>query len=142
MATPRHQTRTAPSAWASGTLPIILIFAAMFVGIAALLPLVQSSGATSTAGHIRVLEQQREDWQARLREKEVAVAELGSLDRIDKEARERLKMVPPVDVNYISIDAPAPAPHRLPGRFLPDQPNQTAAGDSLWEALTGWFPFP
>lgn len=142
MATPRQQARAVPSTWVTGTLPIILIFATMVVGIAALLPLVQSSGATSTAGHIRVLEQQREDWQARLHEQEVTVAELGSLDRIDKEARERLKMGPPTDVNYISIDAPAPAPHRMPGRFLPDQPNQVSAGDSLWKALTDWFPFP
>jgi cell division protein FtsL len=128
--------------WGAANLPVVLLVAAMVVGIAALLPLVQTSGATNTAGHIRALEQEREDWEARLHEQEVAVAELGSLNRIEKEARERLRMGPPKEVHYISVDAPPPEPHRLPSRFLPEQKQASEAGSSLWEDITDWLPGP
>lgn len=127
---------------AAGTLPVVLIVAAMVVGLAALLPLVQSSGATTTGANIRRLEQEREDWQARLQEQEIRVAELGSLTRIEQEAKTRLKMVPPQEVHYIRVDAPAPAPHRLPSRYLPEQSGLTDAGSSLWEDAFGWLPIP
>jgi hypothetical protein len=138
---PRPQARTAPG-FLTGNLPVILIVAAMVVGLAALLPLVQTSGATTAAGRIRQLEQERRDWQAQLHEQEVRVAQLGSLERIEKEARERLKMVPPAETHYFRVDAPAPAPHRLPSRFLPEEPPDTDTGASLWEDIAGWLPFP
>jgi hypothetical protein len=138
----RQQARAATGLGAGSTLPFVLLVAAMLVGVAALLPLVQTSGATTTAGRVRLLEQEREDWQAQLREQEIRVAGLGSLARIEKEARERLKMVPPTDVRYIPVDAPAPAPHRLPSRFLAEQPEQSDAGSSLWEDIAGWLPVP
>jgi cell division protein FtsL len=120
----------------------VLILAAMIVGLAALLPLVQSSGATTTAGNIRRLEQEREDMQARLQELEVRVAGLGSLSRIEHEATTRLKMVKPQEVHYIRVDAPAPAPHRLPSRYLPQPADSSSAGSSLWEDVFGWLPLP
>jgi cell division protein FtsL len=120
----------------------VLIIAAVLVGIAALLPLVQNSLATSTGGSISRLEQEREDWKARLNEQEIQVAQLGSLARIEREARERLKMVEPAEVNYLSVDAPAPAPHKLPSRYLPPEPPQPETGSSLWEDALGWLPLP
>lgn len=142
MAANPRQAHATPGIWSSSTLPVLLIVAAVAVGIAALLPLVQSSGATSTAGHIRQLQQEREDWQARLHEQEVKVARLGSLERIDQEARIRLKMGPPTIVHYFSVDAPAPAPHRLPARFLPPQDAPVEPGDTLWKDIADWLPLP
>lgn len=141
MTTDQRREPRAIGAGAS-TLPVVLIIAAMIVGMAAFLPLVQSSGATTTGGNIRRLEQEREDWSARLQEQEITVAELGSLTRIEQEARTRLKMAPPEEVHYIRVDAPAPAPHRLPSRYLPEQPGHTDAGSSLWEDAFGWLPIP
>lgn len=126
----------------STNLPVILTLAALVVGLAALLPLVQSSGATTTAGNIRLLEQQKTDWQARLREKELEVASLGSLDRIEKEAALRWKMVTPTDVRYITVPAPAPDERKLPTRYLPPEPGEQGGGSSVWEDLFGWLPLP
>ena len=123
-------------------LPILLIVAAMVVGLAALLPLVQSSSATTMAGKVRQLEQERADWQARVREAELGVATLGSLNRIEREAKIRLKMTQPATVHYISADAPPPEPRKLPGRFLPAAPERVSAGSSLIEDLFGWLPLP
>jgi cell division protein FtsL len=124
------------------SLPVALILAALVIGVAALLPLVQSSGATSIAGNIHLLEQQKTDAQARLRELEVEVAQLGSLNRIEQEAKARFKMGPPNEVHYIRVDAPAPQEDRLPSRFLPPQPQHADNGSSLWEDLFGWVPLP
>jgi len=140
MATVSKRERTALDFAHAGNLPIVLIIAALVVGFAALLPLVQSSGATSTAGRLQELEQQKQDWQARSRELEIDVATLGSLSRIDKEARLRLGMVRPKETHYITVDVPPPEERKLPTRFLPPphQPNRT--GSSLWDTLFGWLP--
>ncbi len=123
-------------------LPVVVLFAGMVVALAALLPLVQSSGATTTAGRISQLEGQKADWQARTRELETEIATMGSLDRIEKEATERLHMVPPVDAYYITVDVPPPEERRLPSRFLPPAQEREEGGSSLWEDLFGWIPLP
>lgn len=141
MATVRKQERAALSGIDStSSLPVILIIAAMVIGLTALLPLVQSSGATSTAGQIQQLEQEKQDWQARLRELEVDVATLGSLTRVEKEARLRLGMTKPATVHYIAVDAAPPEERKLPSRFLPPSQNDQATRSSLWDDLFGWLP--
>jgi cell division protein FtsL len=124
-------------------LPVVLIVAAMVVGIAALLPLVQSSESTSTAGDIRRLEEERTGWQTRLQELEIEVAGMGSLDRIEKEARMRFKMTAPENTEYISVDAPPPEARKIPSRYLPDNSAaEPSGGSSVWEDLFGWMPLP
>ena len=140
MATVRKQERSALGLAHAGSLPVLLILAALVVGFTALLPLVQSSGATSTAGDIQRLEGERQDWQARLHELEVDVATLGSLARIEREARLRLGMTRPTETHYLTIDAPPPAERRLPSRYLPQDSRREESGDSLWDTLTGWLP--
>ena len=122
-------------------IPVILILVTLVVGIAALLPLVQTSLATSTGGNVSRLEQLREDWQAQLHEQELRVAQLGSLDRIDSEAQGRLKMVKPDSVKYLLVDAPAPAPNKLPSRYLTVEDGPVES-ESLWEEFFGWVPLP
>ena len=126
----------------SPNLPIVITVAAMIVSIAALLPILQSSGATTTAGQINNLQQQRDNWQAQIRELEVDVASLGSLDHLENDARNRLHMETPAVVHYIPVPAPAPAPQRLPSRYLPPSAQQHSAGASLWDDFLGWLPFP
>lgn len=141
MATVRKEQRSAlETAQAAGSLPVILIMAAIVIGFTALLPLIQSSGATSTAGEIQRLQQERQDWQARLHELEVDVATLGSLARIESEARSRLGMTRPTKVHYITVDAPPPADRKLPSRFLPPETRTIEADKSLWDSMFGWLP--
>jgi cell division protein FtsL len=142
VASDSRQARPIDGTLRSSNLPIVLVIAALLVGMAALLPLVQSSRVTTTGGSIRQLEQEKQDWQARLQEQEVKVAQLGSLARIEAEAAARFKMVKPKDVRYVRIDAPAPAPHRLPSRFAPADHAAPENGGSLWQNLTGWLPLP
>ena len=130
-----------PEVLQDSNIPVILILVTLVVGIAALLPLVQTSLATSTGGNVSRLEQLREDWQARLHEQEVSIARLGSLDRIESEAKVRLKMVAPDSVTYLRVDAPAPAPNKLPSRYLSDE-KEPVESESLWEDLFGWLPLP
>ncbi len=126
----------------SPSLPVVLILAAVVVGMAALLPLVQSSGATNTAGAIRQLQQDKTDWRARVQTLELEVAGLGSLDRIEREAVQRWKMAPPKEIQYISVDTPAPEPRRLPSRYLPETSHAEGTGSSIWKDLFGWIPTP
>ncbi len=137
----RREVRATPTLWGFASLPLILLIAAMIVGLAALLPLVQSSGATTTAGSITQLQQQHDDWQARLEEEQAKVARLSSLNTIRQEATTRLKMVEPAEKRYITVDAAAPAPDPLPSRFLPQQQPAPAAGKSLWEDIIDRLPF-
>ncbi|MCH7484350.1 MAG: hypothetical protein IIA90_04290, partial [Chloroflexi bacterium] len=65
MAANRQGSSAIPEVLQGTNIPVILIMAALVVGVAALLPLVQTSLATSTGGNISRLEQMREDWQAR-----------------------------------------------------------------------------
>ncbi len=141
MAGNRQGSSAVPEVLRGTNIPVILILAALVVGIAALLPLVQTSLATSTGGNVSRLEQLREDWQTRLHEQEVNVARLGSLDRIESAAKVRLKMVAPDSVTYLRVDAPAPAPLKLPSRYLPDEKGPVESG-SLWEEFFGWLPLP
>lgn len=125
-----------------GGLPVALSLAAVVIGIAALLPLIQSSGATSKAGRVDALEEQRTASQAQLRELEVEVARLGSLERIEQEARTRLGMETPKQTHFIPMDVPGPEPLKAPSRYLPQEPQQSNTNSSLWEDLFGWLPLP
>ena len=98
------------------------IVAAGFVAAAALLPVAQSSNAVATGYEIRLLEARRADLQASIHTTQAEVAALGSLERIDREARERLGMTPAERFMYVSVER-APATAAAPARFLqPDAP--------------------
>ncbi len=141
MAANQHREAQAPAVWGFASLPVILLIAAMIVGVAAMLPLLQSSGATTTAGNITQLQQVRDDWQARLEEEQGKVAALSSLNTIRQQATGRLKMVEPSETHYITVDAPAPAANPLPARFQPVQQQPPAAGTSLWDDIIDRLPF-
>jgi hypothetical protein len=137
MATARRQP-TADAVLHSPALPVLLILAAMAIGVAALLPLIQSSSATSTAGDVRTLESEHADWRARLRALELEVAGLGSLNRIEAEAGARFGMKAPTQLHYIPIDAPGPEPRKLPSRYYRAEPEESADSASLIEDVLDW----
>lgn len=124
------------------SLPSLVTICLVVIGLAGLLPLIQSSQVTSTSSDVRRLERARNDWQARLQELQAEVAFLGSLDRIEKEARERLGMVPPSETVYVVVDEPAPETQLVPLRFLPPKKEQPRQEDSWWESILGKLPLP
>jgi cell division protein FtsL len=126
----------------SPSLPTLLIISALAVGVAALLPLVQSSLATSTNGNVLRLEQERNDWQARIEEMELEVSTLASLDHIEKVAKTDLKMVEPNETRYITVDAQPPEARKLPSRYLPPAQGEVHGGRAIWEHLLDWLPLP
>lgn len=137
-----QKTSALTEALRSPSLPVLLISSTVAIGLAALLPLLQSSDATTTNGNIQRLEQRIADRQARLHEIELEVASQNSLDRIEREAIERLGMRVPDETLYITVDGPAPEEQRLPSRFLPERAERQESGSSVWDKLFGWFPLP
>ena len=123
-------------------LPSLVIICVVVIGLAGLLPLLLSSRVIHTSSDVRELEGVRNDWQARTQELEAEIAVLGSLDRIEKEARGRMGMVPPGETVYITVDQPAPEKQIVPLRFLPPEKDQSRQEESWWEAILGMFPLP
>ena len=131
-----------PELLRSPSLPTLLIISALAIGAAALLPLVQSSIATSTNGNVHRLEQQRDDWQAHIQETELEVATMASLERIEEAARTDLKMVEPKESRYITVAAEPPEPRRLPSRYLPPAAKEAQSEPAIWQQLLDWLPLP
>jgi cell division protein FtsL len=123
-------------------LPSLVITCVVVIGLAGLLPLLLSSRVVHNSEDIRQLEGVRNDWDARIQELEAEIATLGSLDRIEKEARQHLGMVPPDETVYITVDQPAPEKQIVPLRFLPPKKDQSHQDSSWWESILGMFHLP
>lgn len=137
------RTSAWPEILPGASLAVVVTVAAIAVGLAALLPLIQSSGATTTNARMQRLQQELADWEARIQELEVEVATLGGLERIEEEARRRFQMVPAQETIYITVDATGPQPRKLPSRFLPQpEPSRQSESPSVWDRLFGWIPWP
>ncbi|GAG45261.1 unnamed protein product, partial [marine sediment metagenome] len=89
-------------------MPLVLTIALVAVGLAGLLPLLQSSQTTTTGHNIGELERQRNDWEARTHELEAEIASLASLNRIEQEAHQRLGMEAPERTLYLTVDVASP----------------------------------
>ena len=136
----RHETHAPSGILGFASMPIVLVLAAMIVGLAALLPLVQSSGATTTVGDITTLQRERDDWQTRLEEEQLKVAQMSSLNAIRQIAIDRLHMGEADDIRYITIDAPAPAADSVLSRLLPEDQEPPQTGNSLLDDIVGLLP--
>jgi cell division protein FtsL len=125
------------------SMPVVLTIALVAVGLAGLLPLLQSSQTTTTGYNIRQLERQRNDWEARTHELEAEIASLAALDRIEEEARQRLGMEAPERTVYLTVDVASPESQPIPDRFLPPEKQANAKEDqSWWQSLLDLLPFP
>jgi cell division protein FtsL len=118
---------------------IVLAFGA--VALLGLLQVIQTSDATSTSYTIRHLEQERLDLSAQVHSLEAEVATLASLERVEREARARLGMVPAENVLYLEVDVPPPQQQLVPRRFSASNPNVDEPGTSWWQALLKLLPF-
>lgn len=118
--------------------PGTLIITAL-VTAAALLPVVQNSNATTTGYDIRETERRKGDLQAAMYNAQMDIAKLGSLERIDREARTRLGMVPAERSFAVTVREPAPQQRQVPARYLPEEVQHSTAAPSqgLLDALLG-----
>ncbi len=127
----------------SFSMPLVLTIALVTIGLAGLLPLLQSSQTTTTGHNIGELERQRNDWEARIHELEAEIASLAALDRIEREAHQRLDMRAPENTVYITVDVASPESQPVPDRFLPPKKQESVKEDkSWWQSLLDLLPFP
>lgn len=113
--------------------------------LASLWQVLQTSDATTTGFEIQRLERQRDTLQAQVHSLEAEVAELSSLSRIDREARDRLGLVPPARTVYLKVDQPVPERQGIPTRYQPAPVEDAALApppESWWRGmLRALLPF-
>lgn len=80
------------------------------LGLLSLLYLGQASLVATQGYDIQSLESLRARWEAKNQQLRYRSAELRSVERIEKEARERLKMGPPSKVAFLRVAAPPAQP--------------------------------
>lgn len=86
--------------------------------LAAVLPVLQTSGQTEAGVRLLELEAQREQLRSEVRGRAAQAGELTSLTRIEHEARTRLGMIAAFPTASIEVQS-APPPRELPSRYEP-----------------------
>jgi cell division protein FtsL len=119
----------------------VLFWAFIAAALVGLWQVIQISDATTTGFNISRLERERLDWQASVRELEAEVAALTSLERVEREARERLGMVPAPQELHLEVNVPAPRQQLIPRRFLDEEALPAEPAGSWWEPLLRLLPF-
>ena len=121
----------------------VAIIAGVAIVIISMVRMMLVSGLATTSFDIQSLEQQRLERQARVGQLERDVAALQSLERIEREASERLGLVPPQERSSVQVNvAPLPADQQLTTR-----PSSTAEleadeqSSSWWRDLLKLLPF-
>ncbi len=109
--------------------------------VIALLQVVQSSGFANTGHQLQRLEAERIALKAEVYDLQAEVAQLASLDRIERVAREQLGMIQARHVSYLSVGVEAPAGALLP-RTLVESPVASAAAEPGWQSLYKALPLP
>ena len=119
-----------------GGLPLAVWIAVLGIAVAAFLPVLQTSDATSAAAEVRTLEQGRARLQAEVRLLASQVGELTALARVELVAVERLDMVPARPTVVVTTEE-VPPPRLLPVRFLPQRDIELETALPWWQSLFG-----
>lgn len=101
--------------------------------VAASLPVLQSSSATETGSRLIALEAERERLRSELRTLAAHVGELASLNRIEVDARTRLRMVDATPTVRLEVGHPPPA-RVMPSRYLPTPERVEHYEPPRWQA--------
>ena len=102
--------------------------------VAASLPVIQSSSATETGARLIALEAERERLRSELRTLAAHVGELASLNRIERDARTRLRMVNATPTVRLEVEHAPPA-RVMPSRYLPLPETVEHHEPPRWQAL-------
>lgn len=111
------------------------------LGFLGLLPVLQSSSATTTGFTVNDLELQRDGLQNEVNTLQGEVAVYSSLDYIEREATGRLGMVVPERRLFVGVDEAAPPLERLPRRFEPRPLESPLASTPWWQPLADLLDF-
>lgn len=138
LAPPPAPSFSGRSAWS----PRRAIAAVLTVAAAiAVLQVIQSSDFANTGQQIQKLEAERVDASAQVHQLEAEVAALSSLDRIERNARDRLGMVPARNITYLDVAVPAPDDPLLPRPILAARAPSPPPSRPLWQRLLHALPF-
>jgi len=91
--------------------------------------------------HAAQLQRELLEWETKLKELEAHLAYLASLQRIEKEAEERLHMAPPQETIYVRVDVPPFSIPTLPSRYLPPATEVEEKSTPWWRKLINSLPF-
>lgn len=119
----------------------VLLFAFLVIAAVGIVQVSQTSNATTNGYTLQRLDQERFDKQAEVHQLEAEVALLTSIDRIDKEARGRLGMVPADTVMTLEVHKQPPEQQLVPPRFISTSKPTTVETRSWWQKLLGMVPF-
>ncbi len=119
-------------------LPIAVWIGVIGIAFAALLPVLQTSDATSAAAAQRGLDRDRARLQAEVRLLASQVGELTALTRVEEVARTRLNLVP-ARPTVVLTTAETPPPRLLPARFLPQRDLDLEETLPWWQTLFDVF---
>lgn len=115
-------------------IPIWVWVGAAGLAVAALLPIAQTSDATTTGATLQELERERAAAQAEVRLLASQVGELASLSRIEQAASERLHLT--VARPTTVLHASTPPPERLlPVRFMPERETGPEESRAWWQRV-------
>jgi len=138
----RHATRAPTTSLARPwSLRRVLLWAFAAAALVGLWQVIQISDATTSGININRLEEKRLNLQASVHELEAEVAALTSLDRVEREARGRLGMVPALEQLHVEVNVPAPEQQLIPRRFLDPETLSTEPAEPWWEPLLRLLPF-
>lgn len=121
-------------------LPSVLPLIALTMALVGAVILVQLSGVAAAGYDLRRLQQERTNWERENQLLESYVADLQSLERVERVAVERLKMVPTKDRIFLVASRPPltkPVPEELPP--APQEAVATASEEDLQLRIARWL---
>ena len=107
----------------------------------ALLQVIQSSSFAHTGQQLQRLESERATLKAEIYDLEADVAQLASLERTERVAREQLGMIRARNVSYLSVGVEAPEGALLP-RPLVVPVEDDGSAEPWWDSLYKALPLP
>jgi Septum formation initiator len=119
----------------------LLVAAFVGLGLVGLLPVLESSSATTTGFTVTELEAQRDQLKSEVNQLESEVASFAALDYVERQATDRLGMVEPGERIFISVDKPAPALERLPSTYQASEDSSEEGRDPWWKPLADLLDF-
>ena len=124
-----------------GTLNWWVLGGVLMVGMSAMLPVIQSSAATSEGFRTQQSQSDEERLKGEISLLEADVAQLTSLPRIQRRATE-LGLAPADNPIYVRVDEAGPAPAKIPAEFLPTPIPKTDPPEPWWRSIFSLLPLP
>jgi hypothetical protein len=119
----------------------LLVAGFVGLGVIGLLPVLESSSATTTGFTVSELEAQRDQLKSEVNQLESEVASFAALDYVEAQATGRVGMVEPEERIFISIDEPAPPLERLPSTHQATGESSEDGEGSWWQPLADLLDF-